>query len=156
MSFVKETIIPAFRHAGNTGHVQIQSRRGAVWRPGQLEPRFSKGAAAFAIVTAAAADHQVFPALLPAAAFRDNMIDGQIAAGFAAVLAGVVVAQINIFSGKDDIGIRHGNIINQFNNFRQTIPPVDHPPVKFHPRRPTLVKQNHRPLPGRDIDRQMR
>ncbi len=154
VSFEK-VIIPAFGDPRNPGHVQVQERRRPVGNADQLHPRFFQRLISLLIIAAAAANDHVLPAILPTAALGNNVVDRQVVAGFAAILAGVVIPQIDIFSRQHDFGIRKRNVVDELDDLRQPVPAVHKVTVELDRISFSLIEQRHCSLPGGDIDRLM-
>jgi len=85
----------------------------------KLHLGFVRRLAAFHIVAAEAGAHEVLPRVLAAAAFWNNVIDGQRHTSRAAIHALMPIAAKNIFSRQNYFFERHPNIRRKPNNTRK-------------------------------------
>ncbi len=88
-------------------------RRACQFHPG-LGYRF----AALAVVAALAGAHQVVPGVRPGLAARDYVVEGEVARAYAAILAGIIVADEYLFAAEAGARVRSPDEVLQADDRR--------------------------------------
>src|SRR5437868_11395675 len=99
--FIEEILAPSLvRSSKITHYLAIDVQRKPAWATKQVHPRLFRRSIALAMITTLAACDQIIPRRIASARARVNMIERQFRRRvmLAAILAGRVIAQQNVFS----------------------------------------------------------
>src|SRR5438270_5206724 len=130
------------------GGVQVlRRRRRSYGQPEQRHPRLRERAPALSVIAGLAGGHDVFPNVLTAPVTRDHVVERQVVATPAAVLAGVVVADQDFLARHLHDRPRTLHVVGETDDRRRRKgEPLacDEVPVRLYHARLLLGKEDHR------------